>query len=90
MVLNSNINPVQSTSTVYFLRHCGFIVPSSGLSVLSVCLFFLFVWLNRNYLDQVAEDINDFLQESGQISIAELSKKFTFPTDFLLEVSYVP
>ncbi|KAK2554421.1 E3 UFM1-protein ligase 1-like protein [Acropora cervicornis] len=47
---------------------------------------FFFVWLNRNYLDQVAEDINDFLQESGQISIAELSKKFTFPTEFLLEI----
>ncbi|XP_015771489.1 PREDICTED: E3 UFM1-protein ligase 1 homolog [Acropora digitifera] len=42
--------------------------------------------IDKNYLDQVAEDINDFLQESGQISIAELSKKFTFPTDFLLEI----
>ncbi|KAK2563482.1 E3 UFM1-protein ligase 1-like protein [Acropora cervicornis] len=49
--------------------------------------------LTENYLDQVAEDINDFLQESGQISIAELSKKFTFPTElsipYILEQSFM-
>lgn len=41
-----------------------------------------------NYLDQVAEEINDILQESGQVVISELSKTFTLSTDFLLEVSY--
>lgn len=41
-----------------------------------------------NYLDQVAEEINDTLQESGQVVISELSKTFTLSTDFLLEVSY--
>ena len=39
-----------------------------------------------NYLDQVAEEINDTLQESGQVIISELSKTFTLSTDFLLEV----
>lgn len=39
-----------------------------------------------NYLDQVAEEINDTLQESGQVVISELSKTFSFATDFLLEV----
>ena len=39
-----------------------------------------------NYLDQVAEEINDTLQETGQVIISELSKTFSFATDFLLEV----
>ena len=42
-----------------------------------------------NYLDQVAEEINDTLQESGQVIISELSKTFSFATDFLLEVHVV-
>ena len=42
-----------------------------------------------NYLDQVAEEINDTLQESGQVVISELSKTFSFAADFLLEVHVV-
>ena len=43
---------------------------------------------SSNYLDQVAEEINDTLQESGQVIISELSKTFTLSTDFLLEVKW--
>ncbi|KAM7446664.1 E3 UFM1-protein ligase 1 [Porites harrisoni] len=45
--------------------------------------------IDNNYLDQVAEEINDTLQESGQVVISELSKTFSFATDFLLEVHVV-
>jgi len=52
-----------------------------------------FCWLfscgYSNYLDQVAEEINDTLQESGQVVISELSKTFTLSTDFLLEVIHL-
>ena len=53
-------------------------VPNVGL--------FCFSCDYSNYLDQVAEEINDTLQESGQVIISELSKTFTLSTDFLLEV----
>lgn len=48
--------------------------------------FFVYSCDSSNYLDQVAEEINDTLQESGQVIISELSKTFTLSTDFLLEV----
>ena len=44
------------------------------------------VLFNREYLDRVAEEINETLQESGQVLIAELSKTFGLPADFLQEV----
>ena len=49
-----------------------------------------FVWLfpNRNYLDRAAEEINEALQESGQLSVTELSKTFNLPSEFLLSVSF--
>ncbi|XP_068199179.1 E3 UFM1-protein ligase 1 [Antennarius striatus] len=37
------------------------------------------------YLDRVAEEMNDKLQEAGLISIAELSKNYDLPGDFLTE-----
>ncbi|XP_068755117.1 E3 UFM1-protein ligase 1 homolog isoform X1 [Montipora capricornis] len=42
--------------------------------------------IDNNYLDRVAEEINDTLQESGQVVISELSKTFALSTDFLLEI----
>ena len=48
--------------------------------------FSVYGYDSSNYLDQVAEEINDTLQESGQVIISELSKTFTLSTDFLLEV----
>ena len=48
----------------------------------------MFACDSSNYLDQVAEEINDTLQESGQVIISELSKTFTLSTDFLLEVKW--
>ena len=44
------------------------------------------VVFDREYLDRVAEEINETLQESGQVLIGELSKSFGLPADFLLEV----
>lgn len=41
----------------------------------------------RDYLDKLAEEINDNLQSSGQVTFAELSKTYDLPGDFLLPVS---
>ncbi|KAJ8275053.1 hypothetical protein COCON_G00096780 [Conger conger] len=42
--------------------------------------------VDDTYLDQLAEEVNDKLQEAGQVSIAELCKSFDLPGDFLTEV----
>ncbi|XP_032239292.2 E3 UFM1-protein ligase 1 homolog [Nematostella vectensis] len=42
--------------------------------------------IDKDYLDRMAEEINETLQEAGQVFIAELSKTFSLPTDFMLEV----
>lgn len=39
------------------------------------------------YLDHLAEEVNDKLQEAGLISVAELCKNYDLPGDFLSEVS---
>lgn len=59
---------------------------STSQSLFMVNYFFVYSCDSSNYLDQVAEEINDTLQESGQVIISELSKTFTLSTDFLLEV----
>ena len=54
---------------------------------LKVILPFLFVYpLTRSYIHRLCEEINDTLQEAEQVSIADLSKKFGLPIDFLVEV----
>ena len=40
----------------------------------------------RSYMDCLCEEVNDTLQEVGQMSIATLSKNFGLPNDFLVEV----
>ena len=45
-------------------------------------------YFHRHYLDHIAEEINEKLQESGLVSIGELAKTFGFTTDFMLEVLY--
>ena len=42
----------------------------------------------RNYLDRAAEEINEALQDAGQLSVTELSKTFNLPSEFLLSVSF--
>ena len=43
-------------------------------------------FLDRVYVDSLCEEINDSLQENGQISVADISKSFALPNSFLLEV----
>lgn len=52
------------------------------MSHLMCCLFFY----ERSYLDQLAEEINDKLQETGQVTISELCKAYDLPGDFLIQV----
>uniref|UniRef100_A0A8B9TAA0 E3 UFM1-protein ligase 1 n=1 Tax=Anas platyrhynchos TaxID=8839 RepID=A0A8B9TAA0_ANAPL len=42
--------------------------------------------LINDYLDQLAEEINDKLQETGQVTISELCKAYDLPGDFLTQV----
>ncbi|KAM4521910.1 E3 UFM1-protein ligase 1 [Odontesthes bonariensis] len=41
--------------------------------------------IDVTYLDRLAEEVNDKLQEAGLISIAELCKSYDLPGDFLTE-----
>ncbi|XP_060676908.1 E3 UFM1-protein ligase 1 [Hemiscyllium ocellatum] len=41
--------------------------------------------IDETYLDQMAEEVNDRLQEAGQVTIAELCKLYDLPADFLTE-----
>ncbi|GCB79010.1 hypothetical protein scyTo_0020164, partial [Scyliorhinus torazame] len=42
--------------------------------------------IDETYLDQMAEEVNDRLQEAGQVTLAELCKLYDLPADFLTEV----
>uniref|UniRef100_A0A9R1SC70 E3 UFM1-protein ligase 1 n=2 Tax=Cyprinus carpio TaxID=7962 RepID=A0A9R1SC70_CYPCA len=41
--------------------------------------------IDESYLDRLAEEVNDKLQEAGQVNIAELCKTYDLPGDFLTE-----
>ncbi|XP_064026398.1 E3 UFM1-protein ligase 1 isoform X2 [Pogoniulus pusillus] len=41
--------------------------------------------INESYLDQLAEEINDKLQETGQVTVADLCKAYDLPGDFLVQ-----
>uniref|UniRef100_A0A667ZHR4 E3 UFM1-protein ligase 1 n=1 Tax=Myripristis murdjan TaxID=586833 RepID=A0A667ZHR4_9TELE len=41
--------------------------------------------IDENYLDRLAEEVNDKLQEAGMITISELCKNYDLPGDFLTE-----
>jgi len=54
---------------------------------LKIIIPFLFIYPpTRSYIHRLCEEINDTLQEAEQVSIADLSKKFGLPIDFLVEV----
>lgn len=40
----------------------------------------------RSYLDSLAEEINDRLQQQGLVTIAELTKGYDLPGDFISQV----
>ena len=48
---------------------------------LMLCVCYL-----RGYIDALCEEINDSLQECGQMNVADISKSFALPNSFLLEV----
>ncbi|KAJ8315850.1 hypothetical protein KUTeg_008000 [Tegillarca granosa] len=41
--------------------------------------------IDNTYLDRIAEEVNDRLQEQGHITIAELTQLYDLPADFLSE-----
>uniref|UniRef100_A0A0K8SRL7 E3 UFM1-protein ligase 1 homolog n=1 Tax=Lygus hesperus TaxID=30085 RepID=A0A0K8SRL7_LYGHE len=50
------------------------------------CIVVLGQLINRTYQLSIAEEINDSLQRLGQISVADLTKLYDLPGDFLLSV----
>jgi E3 UFM1-protein ligase 1 len=42
--------------------------------------------IDDEYLNRVSEEINESLQLNGQIFVAELTKQYELPSDFLLQV----
>ena len=43
--------------------------------------------IDDGYLNQICEEINENLQQNGQIFVAELTKHYELPSEFLLNVS---
>lgn len=43
--------------------------------------------VTESYLDSLAEEVNEKLQQNGSITIAEIAKLYDLPGDFLLHVS---
>jgi hypothetical protein len=43
--------------------------------------------IDDDHLDRIAEEINENLQQSGQITVVELSKQYELPMEFVLQVS---
>ncbi|NXG35276.1 UFL1 ligase, partial [Dromaius novaehollandiae] len=41
--------------------------------------------IDESYVDQLAEEVNDKLQETGQVTISELCKAYDLPGDFLTQ-----
>ena len=42
--------------------------------------------LCRSYMQYLCEEINDIIQEEGQASVADLSKNYNLPINFLMQV----
>lgn len=42
--------------------------------------------IDDDHLDRLAEEINETLQQSGQITVVELTKQYELPIDFILQV----
>ncbi len=40
-------------------------------------------------MNALCEEVNETLQEVGQVSIGDLSRNFSLPNDFLMEVKYM-
>ena len=40
----------------------------------------------RTYVEALCEEINDLLQDQGQVTIADLTKTYDLPAEFLSEV----
>lgn len=43
--------------------------------------------LHRNYLDSMAEEVNDKLQDKGYLTMVDITKQYDLPADFVSSVS---
>ncbi|GAB6026288.1 hypothetical protein CHUAL_012495 [Chamberlinius hualienensis] len=48
--------------------------------------FILGQLIDRSYLDRIFEEVNEKLQQNGQISVADLTKQYDLPPDFLQQM----
>ena len=45
--------------------------------------------LNRDYMNKIAEEINELLQEKCRVTISELTNLYDLPTAFILQVTSI-
>ena len=43
--------------------------------------------IDDDHLNRIAEEINENLQQTGQITVVELTKQYELPMEFILQVS---
>ncbi|KAH3737384.1 hypothetical protein DPMN_043976 [Dreissena polymorpha] len=41
----------------------------------------------RSYLDRLAEEVNDTLQDKGHVTIPDLTKQYDLPAEFIAKVT---
>lgn len=46
-----------------------------------------FCVLHRSYLDSMAEEVNDKLQDKGYLTMVDITKQYDLPADFVSSVS---
>ena len=44
--------------------------------------------IDDTYLNSIVEEINETLQQNGQLSVQDLTKQYELSTDFLLQVGF--
>lgn len=57
--------------------------------LLRYCITVYIFYYFSSYLDQMARDVNDQLQDLGQVTFAMLTKDYDLPGDFIKKVSLI-
>lgn len=77
-----------SKHTLFTILLAYFIAQKLNIKRKIITCNFFFLTI-RNYLDRLAEEVNDKLQENGQVTISELCKTYDLPGNFLTQVFFL-
>ena len=53
-----------------------------------MCNLDYYEYIHREYLDGIAHEINEILNDDGYLVLADISKKFDLPSDFINAVKF--